>query len=646
MRLENRFEVMSWASKIKWSNDSQKVAISNYAGGISLYSRDLVLLDFLQGYIERVLSLAWSSNNNNLIFSHVMNTDRSDLAQVKQSLLVWDVIANELKYSLYTHPNHFVSDVAWNTDGTKLAGALSSNAIIVWDASGEELVQLEGQTNYSKMLIWLDENHLASLDYDNTVRIWNIETGAIPYSGLSSDFSGIIHIDVASSGNVLLGMTLDGLIRVWDVANELSLKHPKLDKDKILSTYWMDDGNYIVGINRNGAVIVWNTKDGERYASLTASCSTLAIHPNSPVVAFACKDGSAALWNVLNNHVQPLLDANPHKITSLDWSPDGTRLIGSINGNGLWLWNTSENAKAIVMPDVNRSRLEGLSSVSLHASKQRLLQGFEYGKYVILDIDADSSQVLTLSHQEPLYTAKWSNDGERYVLGGYYGSIDIFKTDEKTPLRSDKLAGSLHYLDWKPDDSKLVGFLSSHKTSVPNFALIINPDLDEVKRFEVNTSICAWSLDTSKFASIQMSQESFDSLTLQIYRMDGSSAIQPLPTTIKTVSTMKWQPDNRHICIATIDGNLYVWDTNNEDLVARVEGHFSSINTVAWHPSRALVASGGRDHKVAIWDVPSQKQLHRYFHPSQITALEWSSEGTKLIVASLDGTISIWVDEA
>lgn len=51
------------------------------------------------------------------------------------------------------------------------------------------------------------------------------------------------------------------------------------------------------------------------------------------------------------------------------------------------------------------------------------------------------------------------------------------------------------------------------------------------------------------------------------------------------------------------DGLLKIWDWERKEAPeARLAGHLSDVRCAAWHPTRALVLSGGKDSSVRLWD--------------------------------------------
>jgi len=85
--------------------------------------------------------------------------------------------------------------------------------------------------------------------------------------------------------------------------------------------------------------------------------------------------------------------------------------------------------------------------------------------------------------------------------------------------------------------------------------------------------------------------------------------------------------------------------TNDEDQVALFHGHRGSVNAVAFSESGSLVASGGRDTEIVVWDLIGESGICRLTgHKGEITSLGFipGTEDDFLVSTGKDGLIKIW----
>ena len=64
---------------------------------------------------------------------------------------------------------------------------------------------------------------------------------------------------------------------------------------------------------------------------------------------------------------------------------------------------------------------------------------------------------------------------------------------------------------------------------------------------------------------------------------------------------------------------------------------------VAWAPSGGLLAVGGADSTIQLWNVSTlKKQAPLHGHTAQVNRINWSPDGRLLATASSDGTVRLW----
>lgn len=87
-------------------------------------------------------------------------------------------------------------------------------------------------------------------------------------------------------------------------------------------------------------------------------------------------------------------------------------------------------------------------------------------------------------------------------------------------------------------------------------------------------------------------------------------------------------------------GQLLVWEWQSQSYVLKQQGHFSTMNTVAYAPDGVNVATGGEDGKVKVWNSTSGFCFVTFSdHSAPISSVEFAKQGQVLFSASLDGTV-------
>jgi periodic tryptophan protein 2 len=91
-------------------------------------------------------------------------------------------------------------------------------------------------------------------------------------------------------------------------------------------------------------------------------------------------------------------------------------------------------------------------------------------------------------------------------------------------------------------------------------------------------------------------------------------------------------------------GQLLVWEWKTETYILKQQGHFYDLNAVAYSPNGHLMATGGDDGKIKVWNTSSGFCFVTFSeHKAPVTALSFvggkSGHGLAIVSASLDGTV-------
>lgn len=90
-------------------------------------------------------------------------------------------------------------------------------------------------------------------------------------------------------------------------------------------------------------------------------------------------------------------------------------------------------------------------------------------------------------------------------------------------------------------------------------------------------------------------------------------------------------------------GQLLVWEWQSESYILKQQGHFDSMNSLAYSPDGQRIVTAADDGKIKVWDTESGFCIVTFTeHTSGVTACEFAKKGNVLFTASLDGSVRAW----
>ena len=98
-----------------------------------------------------------------------------------------------------------------------------------------------------------------------------------------------------------------------------------------------------------------------------------------------------------------------------------------------------------------------------------------------------------------------------------------------------------------------------------------------------------------------------------------------------------WSPDGKTLAIA--GGSLtYLYDTETLEEIGVLEGHTDFITTLDWNLTSTLLATGGWDDTVRIWDIATSKTITVFseFDEQQVTSIAWHPTRNLIATSSFD----------
>ncbi|KAI8896488.1 WD40-repeat-containing domain protein [Globomyces pollinis-pini] len=108
------------------------------------------------------------------------------------------------------------------------------------------------------------------------------------------------------------------------------------------------------------------------------------------------------------------------------------------------------------------------------------------------------------------------------------------------------------------------------------------------------------------------------------------------------VTSLSWAGDGSYLAVGTDEGDAQIWDVDTSSRIRSMRGHTSRVGVLSW--DQHIVSSGARDG--SIWNHDVRIAQHKVAalngHSSEVCGLEWRPDGKMLASGGNDNLVQIW----
>ena len=248
-------------------------------------------------------------------------------------------------------------------------------------------------------------------------------------------------------------------------------------------------------------------------------------------------------------------------------------------------------------------------------------------------------------------TMQWSPSGRKLLCATTNGEFVVyngtaFSVELKTTAHED--GRQVRALAWgKRTDAVLSGDDSGVvKLWATNFNLAAEFESNQRAVRDV-----AWAIGEARFATAGQdgSVKIWD--TERVATTSASGVAPEVETKLEghggEVLNIAWHPTKALLASVSMDRSVRLWDPRKgkDNQLCALQGHTEPISSGQWHPSREwCLLTAGRDSTARLWDARMMKETCRFVgHTSDISGVDWHPTHADLFVTcGLDGLIAFW----
>ena len=211
-----------------------------------------------------------------------------------------------------------------------------------------------------------------------------------------------------------------------------------------------------------------------------------------------------------------------------------------------------------------------------------------------------------------------------------------FAPDGKT-LASGGEDGTVRF--WNVDNGQPLGEpLTNHGDSV--WSVAFAPDGKTLASGGDDGTVRLWCVDTRQSLCEPLTGHRPPDRRDLLRRFDSKS-----PKALAHVRSVAFAPDGKILASGGNDGTVRLWNVDTcQPLGEPLTGHRDTVRSVAFAPDGKTLASGGDDRAARLWDIDTRQPLGEPLsdHDKAVWSVAFAPDGKTLASAGYDGTVRVW----
>lgn len=606
-------------------------------------ARSLRPLHRLGGHQHAIQFGAFSPDSRLLLTADSPSGADANTGNLRASVRVWDAVSGELLHSVSEY-NYGVSHAVFSPDSRLLAltTGYPKNSAGLWEARSSVLRHtLSGHQDWVEQAAFSPDGRLlATASKDKTVRLWEVESGALQQTFSEPQAMHRVAFSVDGKWLAAASEAAGSFVKLWDVDSK-QLKHRLGPQTYGTEQLLFSPDRQHLATADGETVRIWKLADGELSQTLRKDNTLVnraAFAPDGKTLAVAYMDNVASLWDVQSGNwlldfepdcTRRVSDNEPCVFREIAFSPANEQIATVIGMNPLQLWNAYSGEPLHIF------RASGTATSGWNPALDGLWEQFMDTRFspdgrLIASIAADANiWVWDVERAKKLYVlATPPNEAEGYSFTSLAFSPDaallltlegntakLWEADSGQPHKTlQGHEGALNYAVFSPDGAQIL------TAAADNSARLWDARSGDLQRtlggHDGEVSYAAFSAQGARLLTVAADAkvriwERASGKLLHTLEHKGESDAQDIG-----VMDAVFSPDGNWIASSASDRSVRLWDAESGALRHVLRGHCDNdigrllvagceVLSIAFSPDSASLVTTSDDFDARVWDTAS-----------------------------------------
>ena len=277
------------------------------------------------------------------------------------------------------------------------------------------------------------ETHLVTGGYDQSVRLWDIATGAVAKT-FRGHFASVCDVQFNRHANFIVSGSKDGTIRLWDILSGLSVHTLRQTLGEVTSISMASNGYTLLSGSRNNSNRLWDL----RMLHTPRAHLTTGLHSGA---SSGGSSGSLSSCSMRTNGV--LLNGyGSGNCAATGIGMSGTAAIGSsgslgasgntISGSSTFLGSRHAEQRPLQRFKGHQNTAKNIVRASFGPRESFVLGGSEDGYIYVWEVATGKLLERLVGHHGVTYNARWHEKQALLASSSHDGTIKTWWWQDKT----------------------------------------------------------------------------------------------------------------------------------------------------------------------------------------------------------------------